>query len=236
MLTVLVAYAFAGLLWILFRTLRIKIVTGTPETSPFNRDSHERYLYCVWHDSIVLPVFGGRHWCTTALTSSHRDGSFVASILGLRNIQTVRGSTNRIRTTALRQLLQTVQSRHLVITPDGPRGPNRTMSSGIVYLASRTGRGIVPTAFACSNCWRWQGTWSELIIPKPFSTIVMLAGQPIFVPADATRDDLHAYVEEVQTVMNQMDLDSQALANGQTADSHQEVASLESNVAKERIR
>ncbi|WP_233207142.1 MULTISPECIES: lysophospholipid acyltransferase family protein [Pirellulaceae] len=152
-----------------------------------------------------MPVFGGRHWCTTALTSMHRDGTFVASILGLRKIATVRGSTNRIRPAAMRELLQTVESRHLVITPDGPRGPNRTMSAGIAYLASRTGRGIVPSGFACSNCWRWKGTWSELIIPKPFSTIVLLAGSPIHVPADVDRTGLNHYVEQIQSAMNQLD-------------------------------
>ncbi len=213
-LTSLVAFAFAALLWLLFRTLRITVLSGNPDTSPYNRACSERYLYSVWHDSIVLPVFGGRHWCTTALTSKHRDGAFVASILGLRNIPTVRGSTNRIRPTAMRQLLQTVESRHLVITPDGPRGPNRTMSSGIAYLASRTGRGIVPSGFACSNCWRWKGTWSELIIPKPFSTIVLLAGPPIYVPAGVGRSDLPTYVKQIQAAMNQLDLDAQAAIRG----------------------
>lgn len=159
---------------------------------------------------MVLPVFGGRHWCTTALTSMHRDGAFVATILWVRKILTVRGSTNRIRTAAMRELLQTVESRHLVITPDGPRGPNRTMSSGIVYLASRSGREIVPTGFACSNCWRWKGTWSELIVPKPFSTIVLLAGSPIGVPKDIERADLQIYVDQVQTAMDQLDVEALA--------------------------
>lgn len=171
---------------------------------------------------MVLPVFGGRHWCTTALTSMHRDGAFVASILWVRKISTVRGSTNRIRTAALRQLLQTAELQHLVITPDGPRGPNRTMSSGIVYLASRSGRGIVPCGFACSRCWRWKGTWSELIVPKPFSTIVLLAGPPIHVPTDVDRAELQIYVDQIQTAMDQLDVEAQAAVGASNPDKLQD--------------
>ena len=125
---------------------------------------------------MVIPVFAGPHWCTTALTSHHADGAFVAEVLRFNRIRAVRGSTNRIRTGAIRQLMHSTASRHLVITPDGPRGPTRRMSIGIVYLASRTGRAVVPTGFACSRCWRWKGSWSDLIIPKPFAEVVLIAG------------------------------------------------------------
>lgn len=165
---------------------------------------------------MVLPVFGGPHWCTTALTSQHSDGSFVASVLSLCNIRTVRGSTNRIRTGAIRELLQSAASRHLVITPDGPRGPNRQMSAGIAYLASRTGRSVVPSGYACSRCWRWKGSWSDLIIPKPFAKVVMLAGDPIRVPSDVGPKELKSYVATIQQAMDQLDADAQAVLNGQS--------------------
>lgn len=208
------AFSFAALLWLLFRTLRIRLLSGTPNTSPYNKQCTDRYLYSVWHDSMVLPVFGGRHWCTTALTSQHRDGSFVASVLRLRNIPAVRGSTNRIGTGAMRELLQTMDNRHLVITPDGPRGPNRRMSAGIAYLASRTGRAVVPSGFACSSCWRWKGSWSDLIIPKPFSTVVLIAGSPVHVPHDTPTAELPRYVEELQAAMDQLDRQAQAELDG----------------------
>lgn len=163
---------------------------------------------------MVLPVFGGVHWCTTALTSQHSDGSFVASLLRLRNVPTVRGSTNRIRTGAIRELLEAAKSRHLVVTPDGPRGPNRQMSAGIAYLSSRTGRAVVPSGFACSRCWRWKGSWSDLIIPKPFSTLILIAGPPIYVPAGLTTPQLRAYVAEIQAVMDRLDVEAEAVLNG----------------------
>lgn len=199
------ALTFATLVWLLFRTLRIRLITQAPGISPYDPSATERYIYSVWHDSMVLPVFGGKHCCTTALTSHHKDGSFVAGVLRWRNIPAVRGSTSRIRTSAVRELIDTVASRHLVITPDGPRGPNRVMSPGIPYLASRTGRAVVPSGFACSSCWRWKGSWSDLIIPKPFAKVVLVAGAPIHVPRDLHTNDLPQYVEQIQAAMDELD-------------------------------
>lgn len=224
LLTTLAAYLFAILLWLLFRTLRIKVLTQTAGTSPYEQECSEQYLYSVWHDSMVMPVFGGRHWRTTALTSNHRDGSFVASVLRVRNIRTVRGSTRRISVAATRELMQTVDTRHLVITPDGPRGPNRVASSGIAYLASRTGRAVVPTGFACSHCWRWKGTWSELIVPKPFSSIVLLTGPPISIPPDVSKAGLQQYVEKIQLAMEQLDLDAKEAIEGRQTIATSEVS------------
>ena len=190
------------------------MITGTPNTNPYDRACADWYLYSVWHDSMIMPVFGGRHLASTALTSQHRDGSFVAGVLRYCNIRTVRGSTNRIRTGAIRELLKTTESSHLVITPDGPRGPNRRMSRGIAFLASRTGRGIVPTGYACSSCWRWRGSWSDLIIPKPFSKVVLMAGAPIFLPPDASADDLQQHQQQLQAAMEQIERDAQAELDG----------------------
>lgn len=208
-------------MWLLFRTLRVRLITQTPGTSPYDPKATERYIYSVWHDSMVLPVFGGRHCCTTALTSHHKDGSFVAGVLRWRNIPAVRGSTSRIRTSAIRELIDTVASRHLVITPDGPRGPNRVMSPGVAYIASRTGRGIVPSGFACSSCWRWKGSWSDLIIPKPFAKVVLIAGTPIHVPRDLHTNDLPRYVEQIQNAMDELDQLAQVELHGRGKSSRQ---------------
>ena len=84
------------------------------------------------------------------------------------------------------------------------------MSMGIVYLASRSGRAVVPSAFVCSSCWRWKGSWSDLIIPKPFAKVVLMAAEPVFVPADLSTDELREYVDKVQQAMEQVDREARA--------------------------
>lgn len=162
---------------------------------------------------MVIPTFSGKHECTTALISQHTDGSFVAQVLRLNRIAAVRGSTNRISAGAIRELMKRTEDQHIVITPDGPRGPNRRVSTGIAFIASRTGRAVVPTAYACSRYWRIKGSWTDLIIPKPFAKVFLLGGDPIYVTAGRTTDQLQTDVAIIQTEMDR--LNERALALSQ---------------------
>ena len=189
---------------LLFLTLRLD-VRVTAGANPYAASGDQRFIYAVWHDSAVIAAFGGRHVRTVALTSHHRDGSFVANVLWFVGVTTVRGSTGKHGASALREISQTAEGFDIVITPDGPRGPRRQMTPGALYLASRSGRSIVPTAFSCSNAWSIKGSWTELQIPKPFSTVILLAGDPIGIPCDVDRDRLDEYVQQIQTQMNDLD-------------------------------
>ena len=200
----LAGFLFASCLRVLFRTLRLHRDT-TQDANPYASCGPNRYLFSVWHDSSVIAAFGGKHARTVALTSRHRDGSFVTAVTNVAGVPTVRGSTGATGGRALRELLRVASENDIVITPDGPRGPSRTMSRGIVFLASRTGNAIVPTAFACSRCWRIPGSWSTLIIPVPFSQVVLLAGDPIHVPPKLRAEAIDQYVAEVQLAMDQLD-------------------------------
>lgn len=192
---------FASGLWLLFRTLR-KALCLPAGISPYDAEGQQRFLFSVWHDSTIMAAFGGRHTRTVALTSCHRDGSFVASILDRIGVGTVRGSTGHSGRNAARQLLSVAKSHDIVMTPDGPRGPRRTMSRGIVFLASRTGNPIVPTAFACASAWEVPGSWTTQTIPKPFSNVVLMAGDAISVPAELDQDEIELYRVRVQVAMD----------------------------------
>ena len=101
-----------------------------------------------------------------------------------------------------------------MITPDGPRGPRRKMSVGIAYLASRTGRAVVPTAYSCARCWRIRGSWTDLLIPKPFSKVFLLAADPIEVPAELDSAHLQEQVVLIQAEMNRLNAVAECLAGG----------------------
>ena len=214
LLTKLAAAAFTGVVWLLFRMLKLDFREETPGTNPYTMLPAERYLYCVWHDSIVTPVFAGRHRSTAALTSQHADGSFVAHVLRCVGVSTVRGSTNRMGAGAMRKLMRAAEDKHLVITPDGPRGPRRQVSMGIAYLASRTGRAVVPTAYSCVRCWKIKGSWTDLVIPKPFTRVFLLAGEPIKVPRDLGHDQLPQSVSRIQAEMDRLNERAECLSEG----------------------
>jgi lysophospholipid acyltransferase (LPLAT)-like uncharacterized protein len=210
---VLFAYAMRALFW----TLQLDVRTAR-RANPYAPSGPARFIYAVWHDSIIMAAFGGKHTGTVALTSHHRDGAFVANVLLAIGVPAVRGSTSNGGGRALRALLTTERGSHVVMTPDGPRGPRRRMSRGTVFLASRSGRAIVPTAFSCEKPWSIRGSWTELVIPRPFSRVVLLAGEPVEVPTELSRGQLTEYVARIQTQMDDLNVRAQQLAAGREED------------------
>lgn len=192
----------------LFVTLRLRFHTAE-KTNPYAIEGDDRFIYCVWHDQLVIPIFGGKHRHTAALVSQAQDGGFVVAGLRSVGILPVRGSTSRGGAQAMRQLIREAEGKHIVMTPDGPRGPRRELSPGIVFLASHSGRAIVPAAFTCERGWRFGVGWTDLLVPKPFSKVHLLTGEPIHISPDA---DLRSEVARVQAAMLAMNDRGDALA------------------------
>ncbi|MFN0199563.1 MAG: lysophospholipid acyltransferase family protein [Planctomycetaceae bacterium] len=198
---------------LLFATLRREIHFLNPGTNPFVKPEGNLYLYAVWHDSMLIPIFAGPQTYMAALVSRHQDGSYLAQSLERLGMQTVRGSSKHGGATAVRQMMEVTKHRHITITPDGPQGPRREMKAGMVFLASQTGRAIIPTTYSCRRSWRIQGRWTDLMVPKPFTKYYLLTGDPIVVPPDITREEVRNYIKRVQQAMDDLQIEADRLAN-----------------------
>ena len=196
----------------LFRTLRIHYLEATRNSNPYTNDGSEGFIYCVWHDAIAFPMFAGPHVRTVALVSKNFDGSQLAYGLKMLNIGLVRGSSSRGGANAMRELLQLPPTTHVVLTPDGPRGPRRRVTRGMVFLASHSRRAIVPTAFSAVRSWRIPGSWTNLSIPKPFTTVYALSGPPIHIASDADSGQMDEVRLYVQAEMDKLYAEADRLA------------------------
>ena len=67
-------------------------------------------------------------------------------------------------------------------TLDGPRGPARVAQPGAVWLAMATGNPLLPFHLEASSCWTAR-SWDRTQMPKPFSTVGLAVGEPLYVPA-----------------------------------------------------
>jgi lysophospholipid acyltransferase (LPLAT)-like uncharacterized protein len=206
------AAAFCGVyaLRLLFATCRKRFIGKVLEDGLKKLDDPENadyYVLCVWHDALLLPTFAAnkplRRRCC-CLVSKHRDGSYLADAMSLMDYKTVRGSSQRGGTEAIRELLTETAGRHIIITPDGPQGPRRKLKHGAAFLASQMGRGLLPGAFVVNRGWRIRGTWTDMVIPLPFSTIYLITGDPILVPPDIPRPELMRYLEKAQQAMDEL--------------------------------
>ena len=203
MLTKLAARLIVGTLRMIFFTCRRKLVLF-PGTNACDASIPDRFLYCVWHDLIVFPLFIDKLHHMSALVSRHQDGSYLSESMHLLNVQPYRGSTNHGGAQAVRQLLDVAERRHITITPDGPRGPRHQLKEGIVFLASRTGMAIVPMACGCRRGFRIKGSWTDMLIPRPFTTIYGALDRPIHVPPNLSREQLADYTARVQQAMDRL--------------------------------
>lgn len=197
-----------------YLTVRVdqrRVVPGATPYEPTVGDS--RYCFCLWHDAIVTCLFSSRIYKLSGLISRHQDGTYLSDAAVKVGLTPVRGSTSRGGAEAIKQLIDR-PDLHVCITPDGPRGPRRVMKEGIVYLASRTNRPVVPTTVTATSYWSIPGNWSDMLIPKPFSRVLLLSGQPIPVKADASREEISALTEAVQQEMDRLDLLGQRIIRG----------------------
>ena len=230
----LLARGAARLLTVWLRTCRVEAHCGAG-TSPFagrlgepgnattsrrlggmrtGDGPHVHGFYPFWHEWIVPYVFARPHASMAGLISQHRDGGYLADAMTAVGLKTVRGSTSRGGAAAVRQILDECGAWDLGITPDGPRGPRRELKTGVAFLASRTGRPIVPTAVACSSAWVLKGNWTDLVLPKPFSRIVFCGGPPIYLPADADREELNARCRRIESAIAAQESRAGVIADG----------------------
>ncbi|HEY6867564.1 MAG TPA: hypothetical protein VI792_09915 [Candidatus Eisenbacteria bacterium] len=57
------------------------------------------------------------------------------------------------------------------------------MKPGLAWLASRSGRAVVPVGTAASRSWVLR-SWDGFRIPRPFARVCVLYGEPVRIPGD----------------------------------------------------
>jgi lysophospholipid acyltransferase (LPLAT)-like uncharacterized protein len=188
----LIPYFTYGLLQFLRLTLRIKQINTEVQQPFITDDDEEPAILAFWHGRLLMMPLLCRKRRITMLISRHRDGELISRAVRFFPVDSVRGSTTRGGTRALRGLVRALKGgSHVAITPDGPRGPRNRAQRGAIMLASGTGRPIFPVTFGASKK-KIFNSWDRFLLPYPFSRGVFIWGEPIWVGA---RDD-EAGIEE----------------------------------------
>ena len=186
-----------GLRWWM-RTLRYHYHPAGSTVDPNEPELAQRYIYALWHEYLLLPIFRYPRRDVHVLISQHADGQLIADVCRHLHIPVVRGSATRGGAAAVRRLLRAGRSTHLALTPDGPRGPRHQVKPGLIYLAARTGLPIVPVGFGLERPWRLP-SWDQFALPRPWCRAACVTGMPISVPGGADKDQLERcrrYVEQ----------------------------------------
>jgi len=145
-----------------------------------------------WHGRILPATLYFRRRGIVVITSENFDGEWIARIIERFGYGTARGSTTRGGQKALIQLVRDMEAgKPAGFTLDGPRGPARVAQPGAIWLARRTGNPVLPFHLEASSAWNLR-SWDRTQIPKPFSTVALVVGEPMYVPADTPDEQLEA--------------------------------------------
>jgi lysophospholipid acyltransferase (LPLAT)-like uncharacterized protein len=197
----LVALGFR-LLQILARTLRYEM---DDRAGVLGKPVEGNYIAALWHNRLLLISFVLKKFFPqrpgAGLISASRDGDMIADVTQRFGFDVVRGSSSRMGASALRELSEVLASgRDVLITPDGPRGPAYELGPGIIFLARKTGAPVVPVNMEHSNCWRVK-SWDRFIIPKPFSKVRVIIGQPQRISSTSSDEEFERERLRLQSVM-----------------------------------
>ena len=194
-------------LWI--RTLRIHKEDINPDSQPFRKGNQER-IYCFWHEDMLTlaNLFSGSG--TPVLISLSRDGGLLKALLDALGFQIVCDSSPQGEFFATHGTDIGLGGAGLGVASDCPAGPRREFQAGVVTLALQTGRPLVPIGLAYDRPWHILGR-NKLVIPRPFSRVVVCANGPLPVSAGAPRETVEAQRLKVAALMQESSLRAESL-------------------------
>jgi lysophospholipid acyltransferase (LPLAT)-like uncharacterized protein len=165
------------------------------------------FIYAFWHGRQVFLTYLHRGDHIHPLISESRDGELIARVCRSFGMDPVRGSSSHGGAKALLEMKTILDSGdRLGFTPDGPRGPLREVQHGVLFVAQKTGRPIVPVAVGARRQWIFKGRWDEFFVPKLFNRIVMIYGDPISVgPSDNLEQKAAELKKELDFVSREAD-------------------------------
>lgn len=191
-----------------WRTLRGEIPAGFwARNKPF--------IVAFWHGRLLMmPYSWPRGRTMNMLISQHNDGELISRTIAHFGLATVRGSTGRGGAGALRTLVRLLaQGDCAGVTPDGPHGPQRKASVGIISLARLSGVPIIPLSYGVSRR-RVLPSWDRFVLPAPFARGVFVWGEPIAVARNADADARDRARQAVEDSLNRLTDEADRMCNG----------------------
>jgi len=195
------AWAISWVLWVALRLLFASCRVSTFGENILRdalRTHDNRVLGAIWHRNILYIIHVFTRYHAVIMASRSRDGERIAQTLQRFGHFTPRGSRNDGGAQALVEMAQLIGAGHPGgLALDASTGPPYIAKSGIVRLASDTGAAIVPMAWWAEPCWRLHG-WDMTIIPKPFSRLVFVYGDPLDVPSGLAPPEIERYRVDIE--------------------------------------
>lgn len=167
----------------------------------------------LWHGQHLLaPLACPPRPGLVAMVSRSADAELNALVVERLGIETVRGSGGRAGINhfdkggakaliALKRALE--GGKNVAMIADIPHGTPREAGLGVILLAKYSGRPIMPLAVATSRRKVLEKTWDKTVVNLPFGRRAVVVGDPLYVPATATEEELEIKRQELTAALNE---------------------------------
>jgi len=157
-----------------------------------------------WHSCIIPSTYLFRNLGVRVMSSNSYDGEYMGRIIHKFGYVAVKGSSSRNAVRALLGLRRALEQGWTVaFTLDGPRGPRHQVKPGPVALARSSGAPLTMYYAAVDKAWVLN-TWDRLVIPVPFSRVLVRFGKLIRVPEKAGDAEMERYTAELQASLDRV--------------------------------
>jgi len=185
---------------------------GESHLEEFHKAGHLA-IFTFWHGRIFPATYYFRQRGIVVMTSMNLDGEAIAQCIQRLGYGVARGSSSRGGFRALTQLIREIKNgKDAAFTIDGPRGPRYVAKQGPVLLAYKTGAAILCFHISMKHKIKLK-SWDEFQIPIPFTTALLLMAEPIWVPENATEEELREWHGKMQEVLDELRLRGDAWAD-----------------------
>lgn len=160
------------------------------------------YIVCCWHQNLVSAALGPIRGPYVSMASRSMTADPIVKVVASLGHTIVRGSSghsgrDKGGKTAMAEMTELLkQGRNGGMAADGPTGPANIAKPGIMRMAAETGHAVLPIAPMPSRYWEFN-SWDKMRLPKPFATIDVYYGEPIWVPENPSEAESAAILEQI---------------------------------------
>ena len=151
-----------------------------------NIEGLDSFILVSWHGKVLGLMEHMKHKGYFALVSQSRDGELITRIAKNFGYNFFRGSSNKGGKEAIKNMdnfFRENTNAKIIITPDGPTGPEHKVKPGALILAQNSGRPIIPLIVDVKNSWKFKN-WHTFYLSKPFSKMRVVFGEPLYFNKD----------------------------------------------------
>jgi lysophospholipid acyltransferase (LPLAT)-like uncharacterized protein len=170
-------------------------------------------ILAVWHGQhILLPALRIKMPASVMISRS-LGGEITARVAEIYGSKAIRASGGRSRIMSLKKggmrgfmdmLAALENGENVVQTADVPKGVSRQAYSGIIRLAAKSGRPIIPLAVASSRRYTFKNAWDKAALNLPFGKTAICMGELLSVSdnkksQEAAREELELQLNKLTT-------------------------------------